>query len=132
MSSKNYDIRKLEKFERAIKKKWGDEAVQNPRRFEGADKTTEEDRERYLRKLYEKHKEKEFVEEDGVKFQSEFLEQKDTSLRFCEVCNELSFNTQDTLYIEKYGVCKQHFIEYVEDREERWNNGWRPENTDDD
>ena len=48
------------------------------------------------------------------------------SNRTCDTCNTYSFDSKDDVYVNKYGCCFKCYIQYVEDREERWNAGWRP------
>ena len=47
--------------------------------------------------------------------------------RKCEACNCFSLEKTDTLYLNKYSCCQKCYIQYVEDREERWLSGWRPD-----
>ena len=37
-----------------------------------------------------------------------------------------SFSIHDDVYMLKYECCKSCYIRWVEDREERWESGWRP------
>ena len=37
-----------------------------------------------------------------------------------------SFESRDDVYMNKYECCHSCYIQYVEDREERWKAGWRP------
>ena len=48
------------------------------------------------------------------------------SNRKCPVCEKYSFKVQDDIYMLKYECCEKCFIQYIEDREERWLKGWRP------
>ena len=56
------------------------------------------------------------------------------SERTCPVCDTYSFNKKDDLYMNRFDCCFKCYINFVEDREERWESGWRPhcvENDDD-
>ncbi len=44
----------------------------------------------------------------------------------CCVCERYSFESHDDLYLTKFETCKECYIQYIEDREERWTKGWRP------
>jgi hypothetical protein len=32
------------------------------------------------------------------------------------------------MYLSKYDCCFECYVEYIEDREQRWEKGWRPDN----
>ena len=122
---KDYD--KIAEIERAIKQKYGSDAIQNP-----AKSWTEEKEKDYLEQLKELEVERqekvdyeEKVEVDGF-FVSRKLINKETN-RSCPVCNKYSFSTNDDVYLNKYECCFSCYIKYVEGREKRWNKGWRPE-----
>jgi hypothetical protein len=46
----------------------------------------------------------------------------------CSCCNKLKvyFKIKDDVNVIKYGCCNSCYIKYIEDREERWHKGWRP------
>ena len=48
--------------------------------------------------------------------------------RSCPVCDKYSFSLNDDLFLNKYDCCYECYVIYVEDREERWKKGWRPDN----
>ena len=74
-----------------------------------------------------KRKEKtEKVEKDGFLISKKLLNKE--SNRTCEACNVYSFDLKDDAYMTKFGTCHRCYVKYVEDREERWNSGWRPDN----
>ena len=47
----------------------------------------------------------------------------------CPVCGKYSFQLKDDLYMNKFDCCYECFIQYIQGREERWDSGWRPDNT---
>jgi len=112
--------------EQAIEKKYGVEAIQNP----NAHWTPEKEKD-YLeqqevvqqQKLVLKAK-NEKVEVDGVFIPKKLLS-KDTR-RICPTCREYSFKSQDDVYMTKFDCCYKCYIQWIEDREERWKDGWRP------
>mgnify|MGYP003122992503 CR=1 FL=1 len=78
------DLNKIAQIEKAIKEKYGSEAIQNPK-----GNWTKEKEKKYLKdleKFYQRNKRKATIEQHEC------------------------------------------FIQYVEDREERWKSGWRPNN----
>ena len=129
MKDKDWD--KLAKFEQAISKKYGKEAIQNPK----GNWTTEKEQQ-YLEQIKELAK-KEFqlqekdekVDINGVLIPKKLLNRE--SNRTCPVCGTYSFDVSDDVYMNKYDCCRVCYIKHVEDREERWQSGWRPNNGND-
>ena len=64
------------------------------------------------------------IEVDGVFVNKKLLTREHN--RKCPVCNSFSFSIHDDVYMTKYECCKNCYIRWVEDREERWESGWRP------
>tara|TARA_Y100001937_G_C7025268_1_gene287415 strand:- start:11 stop:403 length:393 start_codon:yes stop_codon:yes gene_type:complete len=122
MSDKDFDY--IVKVERAIKEKYGEEAIQNPRKFWNKEKE-----ERYLKDLkefYNRETESDSKDKVGEIYVSrKLLERK--SNRKCPVCGKYSFEGKDDLYMNKFSCCFDCYIQYVEGREERWSSGWRPD-----
>jgi len=114
------------KIEKAIVEKYGVETIQHP----GQDWTPEKEQEyieqlRLLNKKNRKLSEKtEKVEVQGVLISKKLLS-KDSN-RVCSTCETYSFNSKDDIYMNKYDCCFQCYVQWVEDREERWATGWRP------
>ena len=48
------------------------------------------------------------------------------SKRSCPVCGIYSFKSNDDVYMLKFECCEKCYIQWIEGREERWKNGWRP------
>ena len=124
---KEKDLNYIAALEKAIAEKYGQEAVLNPASF-----WTEEKEKEYLKELKEqapndyKIQYEEKVEVDGF-FIPKKLINKDTN-RVCPVCVTYSFSKKDDVYMSKYECCFECYVKYVDDREERWLGGWRPEN----
>ena len=114
----------IARVEKAIAKKYGKEAIQNPVKFWNEEKEKE-----YLEQLKEDTKRKESQQKDKTEvdgfFISEKLINKDTD-RICPTCDKYSFSAKDDVYMSKYECCFECFIKYVDDREDRWLKGWRP------
>ncbi len=113
------------KIEQAIAKKYGEETVANPKSQWDDEKEKE-----YLEQLkdaYLADAETEDLDKEeihGVFIPSKLL--KEESKRACPVCNTYSFKSNDDVYMTKFECCFECYIQWVEDREERWNKGWRP------
>jgi len=131
MPLKDYnDPNYIVKVEKAIAKKYGYEAIQNPKANWTPEKEKvylEQVREFYARqhKLDEKS---EKVEVDGIFVPKKLLNRKGD--RTCPVCDIYSFSSQDDVYMNKFDCCFKCYVKYVEYREERWLSGWRPEKGD--
>ena len=127
-SMKNKDLNKIAAIEQAIAKKYGDEAIQNPRANWDEDKEKE-----YLdqmRELYKKNSEhkkwEEKIDVNGIKVSKKLFNRD--SLQRCMVCSSSMKKTADDVCFLKYECCYNCYIQYVEGREERWEKGWRPNN----
>ena len=120
----NKDLNYIAGLEKAIKQKYGEEAVQNP----SSNWTPEKEKE-YLQQLKE-NKIKELAadrveEREGFLFSAKLI--KKDSKNVCDVCSNI-LKQQDMLYETKYECCRNCYIQYVEGREDRWKQGWRPDN----
>tara|TARA_Y100000593_G_scaffold37653_1_gene73050 strand:- start:925 stop:1302 length:378 start_codon:yes stop_codon:yes gene_type:complete len=117
----NYAI----KVEQAIAKKYGNEAVVNPKSQwdnEKEKKYLDELKEVYYNSTTDEDYDKEEV--NGVFIPKKLL--KEESNRSCSTCNTYSFKSKDDVYMTKFGCCWNCYIQYIEGREERWKKGWRP------
>jgi hypothetical protein len=45
---------------------------------------------------------------------------------FCPQCEWVMVGRESIRTYYDFGVCSNCFIEFIEDREERWRSGWRP------
>ena len=117
------------KVERAIAEKYGKEAIQNPRGSWNKKKENKylKGMKAFYKKVSNARKEAEKEEHKGFLI-SKALLNKDTK-RACPVCKKYSFERKDDLYMNKFQCCFECYIQYIEHREERWQSGWRPDNT---
>jgi hypothetical protein len=124
---KEKDLNRIARIEKAIAKKYGQEAVQNPRRDWNDEK--EKEYQEQLKKLalrereYEESQEK--IEVNGVLMSKKLLT-REVVRRNCPVCKTYSFSIKDDTYMNRYDCCYNCYIQWVESREERWITGWRP------
>ena len=44
----------------------------------------------------------------------------------CSVCETRLKTVRDDIYMNKFDCCEKCYVNYVEHREKRWLNGWRP------
>ena len=123
---KKRDLNTIAELERAITKKYGEKAIQHPRANWDDDKEKEylEQLKRLLEKE-DKTKEKvEKIEKDGFLISKKLLNKE--SDRKCPVCEIYSFDIKDNMYMTKFSCCYLCYMEFVDQREERWKSGWRP------
>ena len=129
MSDKDWN--RIAKIEQAISKKYGEETIQNPK-----GNWSDEKEQQYLQQI-KRLAEKEFALRDkdekvnvnGILIPRKLLNTE--SNRSCPVCSTYSFDVRDDVYMNKYDCCRVCYINYIEDREERWQSGWRPNNGND-
>ena len=121
------DPNRVARIEKAIAKKYGHEAVENPRKHWNEEK--EKSYQDQIKKLAEKERafeeSEEKIEVDGILISKKLLT-RETIRRDCPVCDTFSFNLKDDAYMMKYDCCYNCFIQWVDGREERWETGWRP------
>ena len=123
--TKNKDPNYVVKVEQAIAKKYGDETVVNPK-----SRWDDEKEKEYLEQLKESYSpdaDTEDLDKEevfGVFIPSKLL--KEESRRSCPVCKTYSFKSNDDVYMTKFECCEMCYIKWIENREERWAKGWRP------
>ena len=123
MSDKQNYIAKLET---AITQKYGAEATHNPQRHWSPEKEKEyiqqsiKERQKFakLTELADK------VQQDGFLINKKLLNRDHN--RTCPVCNKYSFRSRDDLYMNKFEACFVCYVQHIDEREERWADGWRP------
>jgi collagenase-like PrtC family protease len=113
----------IAKYERAIKEKYGQEAIQNPKQG-----WTEEKEKIYLQHLKEFYKNREEIKETQQYDGFEIIDKKRSRReeRTCPTCQMYSLKHADNLYMNKFDCCFDCYIQYIDGREERWKTGWRP------
>ena len=119
------DLNKIARIEKAIKEKYGEDAIKNPN-----GSWSEEKEAKYLEELKTFYKrsarDKQTEEKEGFKIKSKKTNHK--TERNCPVCASYSFLAMDDVYMTKFGCCFDCYIKYIEGREARWKSGWRPNN----
>tara|TARA_R110002020_G_scaffold74871_2_gene191116 strand:+ start:1028 stop:1414 length:387 start_codon:yes stop_codon:yes gene_type:complete len=125
--TKKLDLNDIAKFEQAIAKKYGLEAIENPRKHWNDEK--EKDYQEQLKELSKKEhaieEKDDKVELDGFLISKKLLN-KETTKRVCPVCSAYSFKITDDVFMKKFDCCYKCYIQWVDGREERWLLGWRP------
>lgn len=121
------DIEYISKLEKAISDKYGQDTVANPRSLWDEEKERE-----YLQqvsenaeKYYQLEDETDMIEQDGILLSKKLISKSNTNS--CSVCNKYMLDNRDTTYILRWDSCFSCYVEHIEDREDRWRSGWRPE-----
>jgi len=116
----------IPKLEKAIAQKYGHEAVANPRKFWDEEKEQEyvKQSKELKRKQQKVTEQTEKVEQHGFLINKKLLTKENN--RTCLVCRKYSFRPKDDLYLNKFECCFVCYVQWIEDREERWKEGWRP------
>ena len=124
------DLNEIAKYEVAISKKYGKEAIQHPKADWNDEK--EEEYQQQIRELHKKEvkqrEKSEKVEVDGILISKKLFNRDEK--RVCPVCSSYSFELRDNVYMIKFDCCFDCYIQWVEGREERWKSGWRPDKKD--
>ncbi len=114
------DLNYIAKLEQAIAKKYGDEAIQNPRST-----WTQEKEQKYLEEIKEIYKQElenkssdEKIQANGFFVSKKLLTNKED--RTCPACFVYSFEQKDDVYMNKYDCCYRCYLKFVEGKEERW------------
>ena len=122
--SKDQDY--IVRVEQAIAQKYGEETIQNPKA--GWDENKEKAYLEQMRELYKKQKKNDEandkVELNGIKVSRKLLNRE--SKTGCPVCGSFSHSARDDVSLVKFDCCYNCYIKWVEGREERWKEGWRP------
>tara|TARA_B100001250_G_C19782914_1_gene782726 strand:+ start:403 stop:801 length:399 start_codon:yes stop_codon:yes gene_type:complete len=128
MKNKNTD--QIASIEKAIAKKYGTEAVANPRA--NWDEEKEKEYLKQMKELYQKtSKNEEYCEKidiNGIKVSKKLFNRE--SLKYCSVCGAFPKKSMDDVCYIKFDCCYKCYIQHVEGREERWTEGWRPNEAD--
>jgi hypothetical protein len=121
------DIEYVSKVEKAIKDKYGEEATINPRSLWDEQKEKEylEQAKENAEKYYETEKGDDIVENDGIFISKKLLTKSNTDK--CNICQKYMLPYKDKAYLLKWDCCYACYVKWVEDREERWIEGWRPD-----
>tara|TARA_R100000808_G_C2143099_1_gene150863 strand:- start:1908 stop:2306 length:399 start_codon:yes stop_codon:yes gene_type:complete len=121
------DLNEIASLEKAISQKYGADTVVNPKSTWDAER--EEDYIEQLKKVAKSEaatsKSHSQVELNGFLLSRKLINKR--SERVCPVCDTYSFSKRDDLYMNRFECCLKCYINFVEDREERWATGWRPE-----
>ena len=120
---KKKDLNEIAKIEKAIKDKYGEEAIQNPKGSWDKEKEV-----KYLEDLKEFYKRSSRPDKRKkvTGFTIKDRKSKTEISRTCPVCGSYSFSEKDDLYMVKFECCYDCYVQYIDGREERWKSGWRP------
>ena len=125
---KDRDLNRIAAIEKAISEKYGKETIVNPKA--NWDDAKEKEYLIQMKEFYQKTKRNEEYQEkvdiNGIKVSKKLFSRE--SLRYCSVCGSIPKKSLDDVCLTKFECCHYCYIKYIEDREERWQKGWRPNN----
>ena len=109
--SKKLDLNDIARFEKAIAKKYGPEAIENPRKYWNDEK--EKSYQAQIKEMAKK--ERQFEEKDDKVEQDGFLISKklltrEVASRTCPVCSSFSFSVKDDVYMNKFEFINKYGI----------------------
>ena len=120
------DPNRIAALEKAISDKYGDDTIQNPKA--NWDEEKEKEYLAQMKELYQKVKKndqwQEKIDLNGIKV-SKKLFNRDSTIH-CPVCGSFARTAKDDVYLIKFDCCETCFERYVDGREKRWLEGWRP------
>lgn len=121
------ELNNIAAVEKAISKKYGEDTITNPKST--WDSSKEEQYLEQLKKIaqmeLESPKKAPKAELNGFLLSEKLINKQ--SERTCPVCETYSFDKKDDLYMNRFECCLKCYVNYIEDREERWTSGWRPQ-----
>ena len=125
---KDKDLNQIAAIEKAIADKYGHDAVANPQA--NWDENKENQYIAQMRAMYLKAVQNDTwadkIDVNGIKVTKKLLNRE--SLKSCPVCGSFPKKSMDDVCLVKFDCCSQCHTQYVEGREERWLQGWRPNN----
>tara|TARA_R110000824_G_scaffold151992_2_gene323079 strand:- start:6751 stop:7152 length:402 start_codon:yes stop_codon:yes gene_type:complete len=126
-----HDSNEIAAIEKSISKKYGNEAIINPKSTwtDSKEKDYIEQVKKIAKSDKESPKKPSKVELNGFLVSEKLINKQ--SERTCPVCNTYSFDKKDDLYMNRFECCLKCYINFVEDREVRWASGWRPSDLED-
>ncbi len=125
---KEKDLNYIAGLEKAIKKKYGEGAIGTPAKFWAETKEQDyiEQLEAFIKKQKKAEQEHDAKNVDGVLISHKLLNKE--GILNCPVCSKKLKTINDDIYFTKFDCCEKCYILYIEGREQRWLEGWRPKN----
>ena len=126
---KDKDPNQIAAVERAIADKYGEDAIINPRADwnEQKEKNYLEQMKELYRKVRRNEGYQEKVDVNGIKVTKKLLNRE--SVKCCPVCGVFPKKSMDDVCLLKFECCSTCYDKYIFGREERWKQGWRPDET---
>lgn len=123
---KDKDLNQIAKIEKAIADKYGEDAIINPKAFWNQNKEKEylEQMKEFYSKTSKNSEWEDKIDVNGIMVSKKLLNKEPR--KTCPVCGTFPKKSMDDVCLVKFDCCNACYIQYVEDREERWKKGWRP------
>ena len=116
------DWDKIAAIERAVKEKYGDAAIDNPKRTwnEEKEKSYVEQVKQQAESIKQKAEKQELIQENGFLIKKKLFTTKTSRVCPLKDCKRYSFSLKDDVYMNKFECCYECYIKFVEGREELW------------
>ena len=121
----NKKLNEIAKLEKAIKKRWGEEAIKTPQSEwdEDKEKDYKEQQKDFAQKIQSNNSEA-LEGKEGFFITKRLLSKESKSK--CSNCSAQIKTLKDETCKTKWGTCFKCYVKWIEGREERWKKGWRP------
>jgi hypothetical protein len=116
------DWNKIAAIENAVKEKYGDTAIHNPKANWNEDKEKEyiEQVKQCSEIIKQKTETQETTQKNGFLLKKKLITSKTSRVCPVKECKRYSFSTKDDVYMNKFDCCYECYIKFVEGREELW------------
>jgi len=115
-------------LEKAIGKKYGKTAIENPAKHWSPEKEKKylNDLKDFVKKQERHEQDHDLENVDGILVSRKLLNKE--AISNCLQCKKKLKTLDDEVFLAKFECCHKCYIQYVDGREERWLRGWRPKN----
>lgn len=115
------------KLEKAIKEKYGEDVLDSPEMSKEFYENFSSQEQELYEKLASNTKEQLYKNRKGYLINKRLIRKEDSNCPYCGRY-KLHFVLYDDFCLKKWGCCSMCHDRYISGKEERWLNGWRPNN----
>ena len=115
------------KLEKAIAEKYGEDLLNSPELDKSFYEKFQEQEQELYDKIASNTKEETFKNRDGYLVNKRLIREEQSNCLYCGRY-KLHFVLFDDFCMKKWGCCSICHDRYINGKEERWKNGWRPNN----
>lgn len=119
-------LNQIAKLEKAVKERWGEETIKTPQSTWDETKEKEyKEQQKELAKKIQSNDSESKEEREGF-FITKRLLSKESKTK-CSLCSSQIKNLKDETCKTKWDTCFRCYVRWIEGREQRWKEGWRPD-----